>query len=168
VAPVGAPEGAATPSPTALTRFLAAAVGQAALSDQRRLAQAFDEAVTALLKPEDVQAIEGRSFIKRSGWTRLARCFNVDVRIVSHAVQHSADGHIEATVICEAQAPWGQLSQEIGACSSRERRFARDRNVHAIVATASTRARNRCVANLIGAGAVSAEEIDSLPRRTAR
>ena len=64
-----------------------------------------------------------------------------------------------------ATAPWGQFAEDIGACGTDEATGKREISWADAVATATTRATNRAVSNLIAMGEVSAEEIG--PKRQA-
>jgi hypothetical protein len=68
-----------------------------------------------------------------------------------------------ATVTARAVAPWGQRYEEVGACSTGEAVGRRVITVADAIATASTRASNRAISNLIAMGEVSAEEIQQPP-----
>ena len=63
----------------------------------------------------------------------------------------------EATV--RVTAPNGRFSEATASCASNERKFSHPE--HDVRATAHTRAKNRAIADLIGGGEVSAEEMDA-------
>jgi hypothetical protein len=152
--------------------YLASLSTGAGLRHQQQLAAAYDAACAALIGDNDVQVEGGRSFKKKSAWRKLARHFRVSVEIVKVERDHIA-GHFVAIVTARAVAPWGQSYEEIGACSTDEATGRRVISVADAIATASTRASNRAVSNLIAMGEVSAEEIGdrpaqaSAPRRAA-
>lgn len=125
---------------------------------QKQLAAAYDAACAALIGPNDVQKAEGREFKKKSAWRKLARYFNISVEIVK--VERDLLGDVFlSTVTARAVAPWGQSYEEVGACGTDEATGRRTISVADAIATASTRASNRAVSNLIAMGEVSAEEI---------
>jgi len=93
----------------------------------------------------------------KSAWRKLARFFNLSVRIRDVKVQQM-ESKMVACVIAIATSPSGRTSEGIGCASEDEREFAKD---HDLIALASTRAKNRAIADLIGFGEVSAEELEA-------
>lgn len=159
------PTGEVPDATFSMTSYLQAIATPAALDAQKRLMAAYDKAVEALVGPGDVQeAEEGKQFKKKSAWCKLARHFGISTRIARHKTVTDAEGHVVAEVVVAASAPWGQTTEGIGACSTRERRFRSDKAKakadHDCLATAATRARNRAIADLIAQGEVSAEEVE--------
>jgi hypothetical protein len=138
--------------------YLASLSKQDGLTIQKQLAAAYDAACAALIGPNDVQKAEGREFKKKSAWRKLARYFNISVEIVKVEREMLNDTFL-ATVTARAVAPWGQSYEEVGACGTDEATGRRTISVADAIATASTRASNRAVSNLIAMGEVSAEEI---------
>lgn len=145
--------------PFALTEYLGKLSGKRALDEQNALAAAYDAACAGLIGPNDVQTAQGRTFKKKSAWRKLARYFNISVEVARVEREVLADGHFLATVTARAVAPWGQRYEEIGACCTDEATGQRVISVADAIATASTRASNRAVSNLIAMGEVSAEEV---------
>ena len=100
-----------------------------------------------------------REFKKKSAWQKLARAFNVDTRIVSKEFIRTKTGRIKEAYYCiEASLPNGR-SVESDALCNREEKGKGNIKDHDIMAIAKTRATNRAIAELIGAGEVSSEEI---------
>lgn len=139
--------------------YLATLNKQDGIAVQKALAAAYDAACAALIGPNDVQKSEGREFKKKSAWRKLARYFNISVEIVKVERDFIPDNNFLATVTARASAPWGQSYEEVGACGTDEAVGRRVITVADAIATASTRASNRAVSNLIAMGEVSAEEI---------
>jgi len=140
--------------------YLATLTKHDGIGVQRQLSAAYDAAVASLIGPNDVQMEGTRSFKKKSAWRKLARYFNISVAIakVEHTVLEGS-GHFLCTVTARAVAPWGQSYEEVGACCTDEATGRRVITVADAIATASTRAGNRAVSNLIAMGEVSAEEV---------
>lgn len=134
----------------------------ASLERQKALAAAYDAACAALIGPNDEQAEGTRRFKKKSAWRKLARHFNISVDII-RIEREMLDGFFLATVTARAVAPWGQRYEEVGACATSEASGRRVITVADAIATASTRASNRAISNLIAMGEVSAEEIQRQP-----
>lgn len=158
---------------------------------------AYTAMVAAVLNEDDYQKIWGqpKPFKKKSGVKKLQTFFGLKVEIVDDAVRDDlGDGHFGFRVKARATAPNGRSVEALAACSTLEERFdlipkdnddveskawalkvrkANARSYHDVLATAETRATNRAVLNLIGAGEVSAEEMreprqESLVERAAR
>lgn len=148
--------------PFEMHAYLAAVANDGAIEAQQQLVIAYDRAVRALIGPHDVQRDGGREFKKKSAWRKLARYFGISTSIVREETHTDGEGHIVSTVIVRASAPWGQFAEAIAKCSTREKRFGKDRSKadHDCPATAQTRASNRAVSDLIAAGEVSAEELE--------
>lgn len=149
--------------------YLASLQGAEGLRYQHALAAAYDAAVLSLIGPNDVQEAEGRSFKKKSAWRKLARHFGISSQIVkidTAEMYVGGESHFLATVTARAVAPWGQSYEEVGACCTDEATGRRTISVADAIATASTRASNRAISNLIAMGEVSAEEMNGRPART--
>jgi hypothetical protein len=105
------------------------------------------------------------SFVKKSGWAKLATFYGVSTELVGDTIlERDADGKlIRAAAKARAVARDGRHADGGGACGRNEPRFVnargRQKIEHDLPSTAETRATNRAIANLIGFGAVSAEEV---------
>jgi len=143
----------------------------------------YQELCRRLLGPEDMQRIGKREFRKKSGWRKLAKAFNITDKIIDSRIDKDEDGRvISADFFVLAAAPNGRTTEGWGGCSIWERAHEEDKTNdkgevvcagpcngrkhfsnpdHDVPATAHTRAKNRAIADLIGAGEVSAEEISS-------
>jgi len=142
-----------------------ASLGAQGVQRQQALAAAYDNAVRALIGPNDVQQAEGREFKKKSAWRKLARHFQISTAIIGEPRLTWQGDEFVAVVTVRATAPWGQFAEDIGACGTDEATGKREISWADAVATATTRATNRAVSNLIAMGEVSAEEIG--PKRQA-
>jgi len=127
--------------------------------------EAYQEMLPRLLAPSDWQdAGRDGKFVKKSGWRKIARAFNLSVMVVSVRVERDGEGMpTRAETIARAQAPNGQVSDADGYCSADEKRFenakGRQKLENDLRATATTRAKNRAISDLVGMGEVSAEEV---------
>lgn len=125
----------------------------------------YQSGLQALLADSDWQVFVGSNareqrFVKRSGWRKIATWFGLDLLVddTTIVVSRDQDGRpLRARVKARAVAPNGRIAEDVGACSIDERRFSKPE--HDLVATATTRALNRAISNLVGMGEVSAEEI---------
>jgi hypothetical protein len=128
--------------------------------------QAYQELLPRLLDDSDYQAADGKKFVKKSGWRKIARAFNLSVTLIASKVERGADGMpLRAEVTARAIAPNGQVQDADGYCSADEPRFGNARGKQKLEndlrATATTRAKNRAISDLVGMGEVSAEEVQA-------
>lgn len=111
-----------------------------------------------LLDPSDYIDIKGKAFKKKSAWRKYARAFNINTEIIDKDITYNDKGVvIEAEFVVRATLPDGRHCDGWGNCSRREGN--KNKPNHDIPATAMTRATNRAIADLIGAGEVTAEEV---------
>ena len=126
---------------------------------------AYQELLPRLLDDSDYQEAErGKRFVKKSGWRKIARAFNLSVTVESLRVERDEEGNAtRAECVARATAPNGQVQDGDGYCSAEETRFQNQRGRQKLEndlrATATTRAKNRAIADLVGMGEVSAEEV---------
>jgi hypothetical protein len=129
---------------------------------------AYQDLIPQLLTDSDYQAAgRGKRFVKKSGWRKIARAFGLSVEIRSQHVERDEEGKpLRANVVARAvHAPTGQYQDGDGGCSISEDRFSGPRGNQSkiendLIATATTRAKNRAISDLVGMGEVSAEEAD--------
>lgn len=119
----------------------------------------FQNLKTKLLdKEHDIVTIQNKPFITKSGWRKVALAFNISDRILRE--EKIIEGSKTTwKIVVEVKAPNGRTAEGVGICSSSERTFAHPD--HDIYATAHTRSKNRAISDLVGAGEVSYEELDS-------
>jgi len=122
--------------------------------------QIFEELKKKLLIDEDYQTIQGKQWIKRSGFRKLAVFFGLSDRIIEQERTDREDGSFLWRIVVEVKAPQGRTSTGVGICDSKERQFAHPE--HDVYAIAHTRSKNRAISDMIAGGAVSAEEIDAI------
>lgn len=128
--------------------------------------EAYQAMLPKLLDANDWQSTGDGKFVKKSGWRKIARAFNLSVMVVSVRIERDAEGNpTRAETIARAMAPNGQVSDADGYCSADESRFksskGRQKLENDLRATATTRAKNRAISDLVGMGEVSAEEVDA-------
>jgi hypothetical protein len=128
--------------------------------------KAYQDLLPRLLSDSDYQQAGAKKFVKKSGWRKIARAFNLSVTKVSMTVTRDEDGNpLRAEAVFRATAPNGQTQDGDGYCSVDEKRFREQKQDTAktendLRATATTRAKNRAISDLVGMGEVSAEEVD--------
>lgn len=119
---------------------------------------------SSIATADDVQHIQGKEFYKKSYWRKVATFFNLSVEIVREDKETQGDPVIPTNVTyhftCRATAPNGRFAEGTGSCDLMEK--GRKNTIHNARTTAETRAFNRAVANLVGGGEVSAEEVDEV------
>lgn len=154
-----------------------------------RIAEAFHEyqqVCEKILTKDDYQTYEGKPRKKKSAWRKLATAFNVSTVVVTKEIERDENRNvISALFTIEAQAGnrrtpgTGYCEVTEKCCPTRTGQKCRKATWkghyccengcdgrkhwshanHDIIATAETRAKNRAIADLIGCGEVSAEEL---------
>ena len=117
-----------------------------------------------LLNDSDYQPYEQNGVLKRfpkkSAWAKLGRAFNVNTEIIDKEFILGKNGETKEAYYCiRATLPNGRTVESDGSCSRHEK-GKQHATSHTIRSTAKTRATNRAISELIGAGEVSAEELD--------
>lgn len=126
---------------------------------------AYQAMLPKLLTDSDYQDDgHGGRFVKKSGWRKIARAFNLSVVRISDKVERDVNGEVlRAESTYRAMAPNGQTQDGDGYCAREESRFASEKGraklENDLRATATTRAKNRAISDLVGMGEVSAEEM---------
>jgi len=144
----------------------------ASIVETRKVFQAFQQAKLGLLDEDDVQKVYDGVFIKKSGWRKIAVFFGLSLQKLDER-EFEVDGERIYAVTYRAIAPGGQFHDATGYCSWSEagpaKRAAKSKEQkakleHDVRATAETRAKNRAIADLVGGGEVSAEEMKLIGR----
>lgn len=147
----------------------------------------YQELVKRLLVKEDYQMINGVPKKKKSAWRKLATAFNISDDIIEKEIIREDDYQIvSAWFVVKATLPNGRYGIGIGDCSifDKIRKYPTDKfpadtetpssfelrkrfnnAEHDIITTAHTRAKSRAIADLVGGGEVSAEELDGLSNK---
>jgi hypothetical protein len=148
----------------------------------------YQELTEKLLDPSDYHIKGNTKFKKKSAWRKYATAFNISTEIIEKDLTRDEKGRIvTAEYTVKATLPNGRSEEGTGFCSIWDKSHEHDRynydNVmtckgpcdgrphfdkpeHDIPSTAHTRAKNRAISDLIGAGEVSAEEIDFTKGKT--
>ena len=132
----------------------------------------YEEVVNAILTKDDYQ---GTQFKKKSAYRKLATAFQFSDEVVKEDIIKDDKGRVvTAEFHVKATAKNGRFAIGVGMCSLYDKINKKDRTEpsefelrkrfsnpdHDIISTAHTRAKNRAIADLIGTGEVSAEEMD--------
>lgn len=135
----------------------------------------YQEVVEALLDDNDYQKIGKNKFKKKSAWRKLQTAFNISDSIVKEETEVDENNQIiSSKFYVQATLPNGRSSVGVGVCSIFDKITKKDaaqpsnfalRNrfnnaEHDVPSTAHTRAKSRAISDLIGAGEVSAEEME--------
>jgi len=112
-----------------------------------------------VLDANDVVMIQGKQYIKRSGWEKIAMAFGISKEIVSIKREQLGDVWI-VEVVARARTPLGRVSEDVAVCDSTEFQTGNLKGtLHNIESKAATRAKDRAISGLVGGGEVTAEEI---------
>lgn len=125
--------------------------------------QQYQKLINALIKQEDVVAIQGTLRIRKSGVNKIARFFGYNCEI-TRAYKEDCTGpqggqYFIWRVWAKAIAPNGRFRVAGAACASNERRFAHLH--HDVYATAETRAKKRAIEELAGMGEIELIESEA-------
>jgi len=117
----------------------------------------FEDLKQQLLVEDDYAKIQGKPYVKKSGFRKIAVFFNLSDEIIHEERVDREDGSFYWRIKVKATAPNNRTSIGVGVCDSRERRFSHVE--HDVYATAHTRAKNRAISDMVAGGIVSAEEM---------
>ena len=116
-----------------------------------------------LLIDSDYQTIKGKKCIKKSWLRKLATAFGISTEI-THENRVNVGDYFIYEITVRAISPSGRYAEACASCASNERDFNHLEND--VRATWQTRATNRAIADLIGSGEVSADEMDDTSTET--
>ena len=128
----------------------------------------FREALTKLLDPQvDMATIQGKRFIKKSGWNVINGYFNVKIRPTQSWRVEQPDGEYSVVVVVEAIKDGRSVSRS-AECSSLEMKSKHNNQDYASLESncygmAETRAVGRASAAWYMVADVSAEEVEGSP-----
>ena len=123
--------------------------------------EAYQDLSKKIMRPEDIQIIQGKEFKKKSFWRKCQRFFNLSLELREEKRTENKNGVFTYKFIYRAKAPNKTFVDGTGACSSNEKGLLKtEHNARAI---AETRAKNRAIADLVAFGEVSAEEVNPTP-----
>lgn len=119
-----------------------------------------------LLDDSDYQdAGSDGKFPKKSAWRKIATAFDLDVELIGEEVERDGNGRIlRSKHTARATSPSGRVMEADGYCTVDEftgRRASNPKLENDLRGTASTRAKNRAISDLVGMGEVSAEEVSA-------
>lgn len=142
----------------------------------------YQKLVNKLLDESDYQMIGDKKAKKKSAWRKLATAFRISDEIVNEELVYDDTNQIiSARYKVRATLPNGRSTIGVGACSIFDKirykdtpKYVADKDTpsnfilrgrfsnaeHDVPSTAHTRAKNRAIADLIGAGEVTADELD--------
>lgn len=119
--------------------------------------------------PDAIIEIKGKRFRKKSYWRAIATAFHLDVIFISEE-RIESEGEWGYLATYRASANDRRYCDGDGACMVSEKPGAMG-TIHNVRAHAHTRAKNRAIADLVGFGEVSADELgpdafrDEAPRK---
>ncbi|KAL3700370.1 hypothetical protein R1sor_018392 [Riccia sorocarpa] len=109
------------------------------------------DAALRTLVPTDYMMMQGKPFIKKSGWRKIAFFFNISFEIKDKSIQFDTNCNvIRAEFLVRAIMPNGRYTDSWGSCDRGEKRFSKPN--HDIPSTAETRAKTRACQDLLGIG----------------
>ncbi|GJP32730.1 hypothetical protein CLOM_g17328 [Closterium sp. NIES-68] len=104
-----------------------------------------------VLEPGDYMVLQGKPYIKKSGWRKIAFFFNVSFEIRDKTIERDERGNVtRSEFLVRASMSSGRFSDAWGSCDRGEKRFSKPN--HDIPGTAETRAKSRACQDLLGIG----------------
>ena len=120
----------------------------------------FQSLKVVLLTDDDYyEPSRGKSVIRKSGWRKLAVAFGLTDEILNQQQVYDANdlGQFTWRIRVRVSSRGGRSVEAIGACSTRERKFAHVE--HDTYAMAHTRAKSRAIADMLGSSEQLEEEV---------
>lgn len=121
--------------------------------------EAFDQLKNNLLElGKDKVVIGDKLAITRAGFSKIALAFNISTSIVK-IERTNTDSDYIVYAVARATAPNGRYAEGNASCSASEFTNKIQATIHNVDSKAVTRATNRSIANLVGGGILSKEEL---------
>ncbi|XP_002983193.2 uncharacterized protein LOC9654649 [Selaginella moellendorffii] len=109
------------------------------------------DAAMAILEKGDYLMMQGKPFIRKSGWRKIAFFFSISFEIKERKIEYDQNTNVlRAEFVVRASMQSGRFSDGWGSCDLREKRFSKPN--HDIPSTAETRAKTRACQDLLGIG----------------
>ncbi|CAM6082744.1 unnamed protein product [Calypogeia fissa] len=109
------------------------------------------DAAMRTLVPSDYTIMNGKPYIKKTGWRKIAFFFNLSFEIKDKNIQFDQQANVlRAEFVVRASMPSGRYTDSWGSCDRGEKRFSKPN--HDIPSTAETRAKTRACQDLLGIG----------------
>ncbi len=124
----------------------------------------FEYFKSKVLTSRDFATIQGKPFVKKSGWSKYSLACNVSTELRDEKVEERNGSRIYHFVYRAVHLPTGRYADAVGSASEAER-TQWNHPEHDVRTLAQTRAFNRSISNLVGGGEVSAEEMEPPKRR---
>ena len=141
----------------------------------------YQEVCKALLDNSDFQKVrmngKETAFKKKSAWRKIATAFNITDEVIEKEIIRDDNCQIiSATFSVKATAPNGRSGVGVASCSIFDKINKKDKDQPSnfelrnrfnnaendVIGTAHTRAKSRAIADLVGMGEVSAEELGEM------
>ncbi len=131
----------------------------ASVEELKAAMEIYQKLLKELLDETDVVAIKEKKYIKKSGWLKLAKAFNLSIKVIDERKEifENPKGYAyHITVRCIA--PNGREVEDLGSCDTSEKT---EDSEHVIRTMAKTRATSRVIAAMIGASESPAEDMEA-------
>lgn len=111
----------------------------------------YQNTAMSILEKGDYVVLQGKPFIKKTGWRKIAFFFNISFEIKDRTIQLDERSNvIRAEFVVRASMQGGRFSDGWASCDRGEKRFSKPN--HDIPGTAETRAKTRACQDLLGIG----------------
>ena len=119
----------------------------------------YQKLVKELLSETDVATIKEKKYIKKSGWLKLAKAFNLSIKVIGERKEKLEPNGYAYHITVSCIAPNGREVEEMGSCDTIEKS---EDSEHVIRTMAKTRATSRAIAAMIGAEDSPAEDMEAI------
>ena len=124
----------------------------------------YQELFKKLLDNNDIATIQGKQYVKKSGWLKLSVPYNISTSIVEEQVERPIPEDPSKVVYhfrVRAEVPQIRHVEEVGSCDNITDKP--NNPIHIIRSMAKTRATSRAIAAIMGKSEQSAEDMESIP-----
>lgn len=111
----------------------------------------YQNAALSVLEKGDYVVVQGKTFIKKCGWRKIAFFCNISFEIKDRTIEFDQNNNVQrAEFIVRANMQSGRYADGWGSCDRGEKRYTKPN--HDIPSTAETRAKTRACQDLLGIG----------------
>lgn len=125
--------------------------------------RSFEYFKSKVLTERDFATIQGKPFVKKSGWSKYALACMVSTEVREERVEERNGHRIYHFTYRAIHLPSDRYAEAVGSASEAERKEW-NHPEHDVRTLAQTRAFNRAISNLVGGGEISAEEMETSNR----
>ncbi len=131
----------------------------ASVEELKAAMEIYQKLVKELLTETDLATIKDKKYIKKSGWLKLAKAFNLSIKVIGERKEMLEPTGYAYHITVSCIAPNGREVEEMGSCDTIEKS---EESEHVIRTMGKTRATSRAIAAMIGAEDSPAEDMEAV------